>query len=110
MITRDLFDYSDWTKEDLAVFLGPCPPEHRAYRETYEWCSTNLEFKRLYPDQIMAVIGREILAVDPDLAIVNDNAKARCKERGYSEEDIVLVQIFRGPPLSEAEGMKGSNK
>ena len=110
MQTRDLFDYSDWTKEDLAVFLDPCPPEHRAYRETYEWCSTNPEFKKRYPDHILAAIGRELLAADPDLAVAHETAKARCRELGYSEEDIVLVQIFRGPIPPEPEGTRDAGR
>ena len=110
MQTRGLFDYTDWSKEDLAVFLGPCPPEDRAYRESYEWCSTNPEFRRRYPDHILAVIGRELLAADPRLDVAHDKAKARCRELGYSEQDIVLVQIFRGAILPEPEERRDSGQ
>jgi len=110
MQTRDLFDYSDWSKEDLAVLLGPCPPEHRASRETYEWCSTNPEFHRLYPDHILAAIGRELLAADPDLAVAREKAKARCRELGYAEKDIVLVQNSEGMSMGEIAWTRGVDR
>ena len=109
MQTRDLFDYSDWDPADLKAFLGPFDPEHRASRETYAWCSGNPEFHHRYPDHVLAAIGRELLAADPDLAVVRQKAKARCEELGYAEEDIVLVQNSQGISVGEIAWMRTVN-
>ena len=101
MQKRDLFDYSDWDPKDLALFLGPFPPQHQARRATYEWCSTNPEFLQRYPDHILAAIGTELLAADPDIEVVHEKAKERCRELGYLAQDIVLVQIIGGVPVPE---------
>ena len=110
MPSRGLFDYSDWDPADLKAFLGPCPPEYRASRETYFWCSTNPEFHRLYPDHVLAAIGRELLAADLDLAVVVRKAKARCAELGYAEEDVVLVQNDQGITIGEIAWKRAGNE
>ena len=96
MQTRELFDYSDWDPEDLAIITAPFTSEEEARHDTYQWCSTNEDFLFRYPGHFLTAIGRELLSANADFDVAVERGKERCRELGHREEDIVLVHLMNG--------------
>lgn len=110
MPSRDLFDYSDWDPADVERLRAPLTPEEQAYHATSEWCSRNEDFLFRYPGHLLTAIGRELLSANLDWDIAVEQGKARCRELGYREEDIVIVHLLNGFETRKRVPAKGSDQ